>query len=454
MQSVNPATGDVVDTYDGDDAGAVEDALDRADAAFEDWRDRSIADREALLDAVGDVLAENAEAYGELITTEMGKPISQAIREVEGCANMAHHYAEYAGRYLQSETHPSPAGIDAKTVHDPLGVILGVMPWNFPFWQVFRFSIPAIAAGNTTLLKHAPEVPGCSQAAEEVYEQAGAPDGLFQSILADVDAIHERLLPDPRIRGATLTGSNRAGAALAESAGANVTKTVLELGGSDPYLVLEDANVEAAAGNGVWARMMNTGQSCIAAKRMIVHEAVYEDFRETLVAGIEDLQVGDPMDEDTDIGPMVSVRHRDHLAEQVAESVEAGATVVHGGAVPDREGAYYEPTVLEEVPAGCPAVDEELFGPVATLVEVSDDEEAIAVANDTNYGLGASVWTEDRHRAESIARRIDTGQVFVNAVTSSDPRVPFGGVKDSGYGRELGEAGLKEWVNRKTVWID
>ena len=454
MQSVNPATGDVVESYDGDDAAAVADALDRADAAFDDWSQRPVAEREELLSAVSDVLSANASEYGELITTEMGKPVSQAVREVKGCANMADHYAEYAGTYLQTETHPSPAGVDAKTVHDPLGVILGVMPWNYPFWQVFRFSLPAIAAGNTTLLKHAPEVPGCSQAAEEIYAEAGAPDGLFQSILADVDAIHEQLVPDPRIRGATLTGSDRAGAALAESAGANLKKTVLELGGSDPYVVLEDADVEAAAGNGVWARMMNTGQSCIAAKRMVVHEAVYDEFREALVAGIEDLQVGDPMDEDTDIGPMVSVRHRDHLAEQVEASVDAGASVVSGAEIPDREGAYYQPTILEDVPEGCPAVDEELFGPVATLVEVSDEDEAIAVANDTNYGLGASVWTEDRHRAESIARRIDTGQVFVNAVSSSDPRVPFGGVKDSGYGRELGEAGLKEWVNRKTVWID
>jgi len=454
MQSVNPATGEVVSSYESDDAGAVDDALDLAGAAQSAWADRPITERETVVDAVGDVLSENAEEYASLITEEMGKPISQARGEVEKCAWLCEHYAEYAGTYLQAEEYPSPPGTTAKTVHDPQGVILGIMPWNFPFWQVFRWAIPTVVAGNVAVLKHAPEVPGCSRAAEEIFREAGAPEGVFQSLLADVDALHDQLLPDPRVRGATLTGSNRAGAALAESAGKHVTKTVLELGGSDPFVVLEDADVEAAAACGVDGRMMNAGQSCIAAKRTIVHEAVHDEFLDRYLDTVDDLVVGDPADEGTNIGPMVSERHRDELARQVDESVDAGATVLLGGEIPDRDGAFYEPTVLADVPEGAPAREEELFGPVAVVQEVSDKDEAVAVANDTQFGLGASVWTEDRHRGEAIARRIDAGNVFVNQTTASDPRVPFGGVKDSGYGRELGEAGLKEWVNRKTVWVE
>jgi len=454
MQSVNPATGEVVSSYEPDGAGAVDDALDRAAAAQTSWADRPVSERETLIDAIGDVLAENVEEYASRITDEMGKPISQARGEVEKCAWLCEHYAEYAGAYLQAETYPSPSGTTAKTVHDPQGVILGIMPWNFPFWQVFRWAIPTVVAGNAAVLKHAPEVPGCSRAAAEIFEAAGVPEGVFQSLLADVDAIHDQLLPDPRVRGATLTGSNRAGELLAESAGSHVTKTVLELGGSDPFVVLDDADVDAAAGCGVDGRMMNAGQSCIAAKRTIVHEAVFEDFLDRYLDGVDDLVVGDPADDETDVGPMVSERHRDELARQVDESVDAGATVLRGGDVPDREGAYYEPTVLADVPEGAPAREEELFGPVAVIQEVSDEDEAVAVANDTQFGLGASVWTEDRHRGEALARRIDAGNVFVNQTTASDPRVPFGGVKDSGYGRELGEAGLKEWVNRKTVWVE
>jgi len=454
MQSVNPATGEVVSSYEPDGAGAVDDALDRAAAAQTSWADRPVSERETLIDAIGDVLAENVEEYASRITDEMGKPISQARGEVEKCAWLCEHYAEYAGAYLQAETYPSPPGTTAKTVHDPQGVILGIMPWNFPFWQVFRWAIPTVVAGNAAVLKHAPEVPGCSRAAAEIFEAAGVPEGVFQSLLADVDAIHDQLLPDPRVRGATLTGSNRAGELLAESAGSHVTKTVLELGGSDPFVVLDDADVDAAAGCGVDGRMMNAGQSCIAAKRTIVHEAVFEDFLDRYLDGVDDLVVGDPADDETDVGPMVSERHRDELARQVDESVDAGATVLRGGDVPDREGAYYEPTVLADVPEGAPAREEELFGPVAVIQEVSDEDEAVAVANDTQFGLGASVWTEDRHRGEALARRIDAGNVFVNQTTASDPRVPFGGVKDSGYGRELGEAGLKEWVNRKTVWVE
>ena len=454
MESTNPATGDVVGSYEQDSDEDVAAALDVAEEAFEDWKRTSLREREELIENVADVLRENKRRYAELMTQEMGKPISQALGEVEKCAWGCEHYAEYAHAYLSEDVYPSEPGTRVKTQYDPLGTILAVMPWNFPFWQVIRFAAPYLTAGNVGVLKHAPEVPGCARALEDLFLDAGYPEGVFQSLLVDPDAVHDKILPDDRVRGTTLTGSSRAGSAVAASAGEHLDKTVLELGGSDPFVVLDDADVEAAAETGAWARMQNGGQSCIAAKRILVHDAVYEEFEEQFLAAVDDLTVGDPMDEDTDVGALVSEEHLETVARQVTETVDAGATLLRGSERLDREGAFYEPTVLSDVPAGCPATQEEVFGPAAALVRVSDVDDAIRTANDTDYGLGASVWTADRNRGERIADRIDAGCVYVNQMTKSDPRIPFGGVKDSGYGRELSEVGMKEFVNEKTVWVE
>jgi len=453
MEVVNPATGDRIDTYEAHTRDEVEAALQRSASAFEDWRDRPLREREALLASAGDVLRENEERYAELMTREMGKPISQARSEVQKCAWVCDHYAEHAGEYLADEHHPSPPGSTVKTSYEPLGPVLAVMPWNFPFWQVFRFAAPYLTAGNVGLLKHASNVPGCAMAIEEVFAEAGYPEGVFQSLLISSDLV-EDVLKDDRVTAATLTGSGPAGRAVASTAGSECKKTVLELGGSDPYVVLDDADLDAAAETGAWARNLNGGQSCIAAKRFIVHDAVYDEFLDPFVAEIESYAVGDPIDEETDVGPQSSEGQLETLQEQVDASVEAGATVVTGGEPLDREGAYYPPTVLTDVPEGCPADSEEVFGPVAAVYRVESEDAAIEKANDTEFGLGASVWTEDRERGERVVERIDAGCTYVNQLVKSDPRVPFGGVGVSGYGRELSEAGIKEFVNRKTVWIE
>jgi succinate-semialdehyde dehydrogenase/glutarate-semialdehyde dehydrogenase len=453
MDVVDPATGDRIETYDEHTEDEVAATLERATDRFEAWRERPIREREELLASAGEVLRENKREYAETMTREMGKPIEQAVAEVEKCAWACDHYAEHASAYLASEPHPSPPGTTVRTEYEPLGPVLAVMPWNFPFWQVFRFAAPYVTAGNVGLLKHASNVPGCALAIEEVFREAGYPKGVFQSLLLPSDRV-EDVLADDRVRAATLTGSGPAGRAVAATAGEHLKKTVLELGGSDPFVVLDDANVGSAAETGVWARNQNGGQSCIAAKRFVVLADVYEEFLEAFVDEVESLVVGDPTDEDTDVGPQARAGLMEELHAQVEDSVAAGATVVTGGEPLDREGAFYPPTVLTDVPAGCPVDAEETFGPVAAVYEVADEDEAIEKANDTQYGLGASVWTADRERGERVAGRIDAGCVYVNQLVKSDPRVPFGGVGDSGYGRELAEPGIKEFVNRKTVWVE
>lgn len=453
MNAINPATGERIETYEPDSASEVEEALARAESAFADWRERAIREREELLAAAGDVLRENKRKYAELMTEEMGKPISQAVSEVEKCAWVCDHYAEHASAYLQPDGHPAPPGANVETVYDPLGPVLAVMPWNFPFWQVFRFAAPYLTAGNVGLLKHASNVPGCATAIEEVFREAGYPEGVFQTLLIGSEPVDD-VLADDRVRAATLTGSGPAGRAVAATAGENLKKTVLELGGSDPFVVLDDADLDEAAETGAWARNLNGGQSCIAAKRFIVHTDVYDAFVDRLVEEVDSLTVGDPTDEATDVGPQASADLMVDLHEQVQQSIDAGATVLTGGGPVDREGAFYEPTVLTDVPDGCPADSEELFGPVAAVFEVDDEGEAIEKANDTEFGLGASVWTEDRERGRRVARQIDAGCTYVNQLVKSDPRVPFGGVGISGYGRELSEAGIKEFVNRKTLWVE
>ena len=453
MEVINPATGETVGTYEEDGSDDVEAKLSAAAHAYEDWRARPVREREELLAAAGDVLRENKREYAETMTTEMGKPISQAVAEVEKCAWACDHYAEHAHSYLADEHHPSPPGSAVKTAYEPLGPVLAVMPWNFPFWQVFRFAAPYLTAGNVGLLKHASNVPGCALDIESVFREAGYPEGVFQSLLIPSSRVSD-VLADDRVVAATLTGSGPAGRAVAETAGHNLKKTVLELGGSDPFVVLDDADLDAAAETGAWARNQNGGQSCIAAKRFVVHEAVHDEFLDRFVAEIESLVVGDPTDEETDVGPQARQDLMEDLHAQVQASVDAGATVVTGGEPMDREGAYYPPTVLTDVPPGCPADSEEIFGPVAAVFSVPDDEAAVEKANDTEFGLGASVWTEDRERGERLAHQIDAGCVYVNQLVKSDPRVPFGGVKESGYGRELSADGIREFVNRKTVWVE
>ncbi|MFC7135399.1 MULTISPECIES: NAD-dependent succinate-semialdehyde dehydrogenase [Salinibaculum] len=452
MDAINPATGEQIESYDEHTPEEVETVLSQAEAAFERWRTRPRRERETLLKSAGAVLRENARDYAQTMTREMGKPLAQAEAEVEKCAWACDHYAEHASAYLQPESHPSPPGTTVKTVYEPLGPVLAVMPWNFPFWQVFRFAAPSLTAGNVGLLKHASNVPGCALAIEEVFREAGYPEGVFQSLLVSSDRVAD-VLADDRLVAATLTGSDRAGRAIASTAGEHLKKTVLELGGSDPFVVLEDADVEAAATTGAWARNQNGGQSCIAAKRFIVVDAVYDAFVDRLLAAVDSLAVGDPMDPDTDVGPQARPDLVEALHEQVQASVDAGATVATGGEPLDRDGAYYPPTVLTDVPEGCPVDTEEVFGPVAPVYRVPDETAAVQKANDTQFGLGASLWTADLERGDRLAGDLEAGCVHVNELVKSDPRIPFGGIKRSGYGRELGEDGIKEFVNRKTVWL-
>jgi succinate-semialdehyde dehydrogenase/glutarate-semialdehyde dehydrogenase len=397
----------------------------------------------------GDILERDKARFGRLMTLEMGKPRRAAEEEAAKCASGCRYYADHAATFLAPE-RVEGGGPDEYVAFEPIGVVLAVMPWNFPFWQVVRFAAPALAAGNVGLLKHASNVPQCALALEELFCEAGAPGGVFQTLLIGSDKV-ERVLADPRVAAATLTGSERAGSDVAARAGARIKKTVLELGGSDPFIVLPSADVASAAETAVKARAINNGQSCIAAKRFIVADAVYDAFRERFVAGVRALKVGDPMQPGTDVGPLATAQVRDDLAAQVERSVEMGARVAVGGEVLDGPGNYYAPTVLEDLPQDSPAAREETFGPVAALFRVADADEAIRVANDTTFGLGASVWTQDRDEARRFAREIQSGQVFVNQMVVSDPRFPFGGVKQSGYGRELGAYGLREFVNIKTV---
>jgi succinate-semialdehyde dehydrogenase/glutarate-semialdehyde dehydrogenase len=452
FETVNPATGEVERTYEKHGADEVDGILTEAEETFEGWSARRIEEREALLADAADVLRDRKDEYAEVMTHEMGKPVSQAVAEVEKCAWVCEYYAERAAEHLQNERIGGEPGTKTYARYEPLGVVLAVMPWNYPFWQVFRFAAPSLAAGNVGVLKHASNVPGCALAIEDVFERAGFPDGAFSALLvgsSDVDGV----IRDDRVRAVTLTGSNPAGEAVASAAGGEVKKTVLELGGSDPFVVLGDANVREAAETAARARNLNSGQSCIAAKRHIVVEEVYDEFVEGFVDEVKELVVGDPTDEDTDVGPQARGDLRDGLHEQVEASVEAGATVETGGEIPDGDGYYYPPTVLTDVPDGCPAAQEEVFGPVAAVFRVSDEDEAVELANSSRYGLGASVWTDNLERGESVTRRLEAGMTFVNALVRSDPRLPFGGVKESGYGRELAADGVREFTNKKTVWV-
>jgi len=451
-RTLDPATGGLIEEYPLATAAQIDAALARVRAAFERHRFRSFAERKEILDRLAELLEEQAEELAETMALEMGKPLPQGVAEAKKCAWVCRYYAENAADFLASEPRDSD-GSRAEVRFDPLGVILAIMPWNFPFWQLFRFAAPAWMAGNTVLLKHAPGTPRCALAIERLVREAsgGGADLLLQLFLSDEQAAE--VLARPEIAAVTLTGSSRAGKSVAATAGAALKPAVMELGGSDPFVVLDDADLARAAEVGVAARCLNSGQSCIGAKRFLVHAAVYDRFRDDFVARMRSQRVGDPRAEDTQIGPLARADLRDLLAQQVDDALAHGARALCGGAVPDGPGAFYPPTVLEGVDETARAFREELFGPVAVLYRVASDEEAIALANATVYGLGASVWTRDRERAERFTRQLDCGSVFVNGLVKSDPRLPFGGVKESGFGRELGREGIREFVNVKTVWI-
>ena len=452
IETINPTTGQVIERFAPRSAADVDAALTRADRAFRSWRQRAVRERATVLGRAAAVLESDLDRYASLMTLEMGKLRSAARDEVAKCAAGCRHYAENLDHYLADELLLEPGGVEERVLFQPLGPILAIMPWNFPFWQVIRFAAPALGAGNVGLLKHAASVPRCALALEDLFRRAGAPEGVFQSLLIESDAVAD-VIADHRVAAVTLTGSDRAGRAVAATAGRHLKKSLLELGGSDPFVVLPSADLDAAVATAVKARIVNSGQSCIAAKRFIIADPIYDRFRERFVAAMSALVVGDPDRPETQVGPLATAAIRDGLAAQVQKSVDAGARLLTGGTVPERAGFFYAPTVLEAPPEGSPAACEELFGPVATLWRVRDTTEAIQVANDTVFGLGASVWTRDPEERERCLREIEAGMVFVNDMVASEPRFPFGGVKQSGYGRELGVWGLREFVNVKRVRV-
>ncbi len=449
----NPTTGEHLANYAPHDTTTVTDRFTRGETRFASWRDRPMTDRTELLAELADELRANTTTHAARVTREMGKPRDQAVAEVEKCARLCDHYAEHAPAFLHDERVGTEPGVRSVVSHEPLGPTLAIMPWNYPYWQVLRFAVPAIAAGNVVVCKHSPTTVGCNEAIADAFDAAGFPTGVFQSLRIETDRV-ERVIADDRIAAVTLTGSTRAGRAVAETAGQALKKTVLELGGSDPFVVLSDADVPVAAEKAVRGRTQNAGQSCIAAKRLFVHADRVESFTEAFVARMDALDVGDPTAETTDIGPLARPDLVERLHDQVERTVAAGATLACGGERPDRQGNFYAPTVLVDPPADAPACREEVFGPVAVVCSVPDEQRAVERANDTSYGLSASVWTTDSARGERVARDIRAGSVFVNAVPKSDPRLPFGGIGDSGYGTELGEAGIREFTQPKTLWIE
>jgi succinate-semialdehyde dehydrogenase/glutarate-semialdehyde dehydrogenase len=451
IQSINPATGERLRSFEPLSESQIEEKVDRAAETFRGYRRASFASRAQMMARAAEILEAEKENFGRLMTTEMGKPLRAAVEEAAKCAWNCRYYAEKAVEFLADEEIRTGA-TRSFVRYQPLGPVLAVMPWNFPFWQVFRFAAPALMAGNVCLLKHASNVPQCALAIEEIFRRAGFPEGAFQTLLIGSGQV-ERLLDNPRVVAVTLTGSEAAGASVAAAAGERIKKTVLELGGSDPFIVMPSADLDEAVRTAVRARIINNGQSCIAAKRFIVAEEIADEFERRFVKAMESLKVGDPMDETTDIGPLATADLLETLEEQVRESVAQGARILTGGERMIREGNYFAPTVLTDIPANSPAYIEELFGPVAPLFRARDIDEAIRLANDTTFGLAASAWTNDDDERDRLIDEIEAGLVFINSMVASDPRLPFGGVKSSGYGRELSREGIREFVNIKTVSI-
>ena len=451
LTSQNPATGEVLQTYKAHNAREVDAILAAVAQTSLDWRRRDFAARAALLKRVGAVLRARTAEYARLISLEMGKPIKEARSEIEKCAWGCEFYADKAETFLADEEIATDA-TRSLVAYQPLGTVLAIMPWNFPFWQVFRFAAPALMAGNTAVLKHAANVPQCALAIEGVFREAGLPEHAFRTLLIESARV-EDIIKDPRVHAVTLTGSEAAGRQVAAQAGAQLKKTVLELGGSDAFVVLPDADVALAATTGVAARYLNGGQSCIAAKRFILTAAVVDEFLAHFRAAAQKLKVGNPLDEATDLGPLARHDLRDALHAQVQDSVRAGAQLAFGGEVVAGAGAFYTPAALDRVAPGMRAYHEELFGPVAIVLRARDEADALRLANDNRYGLGGSVWTRDLEKGERFARQFESGAGFVNGLVKSDPRLPFGGIKASGYGRELSAHGIREFVNVKTLWM-
>ena len=450
MESINPHSGQRIHSYPPESDGVLRGRLQAADQTFRLWKMTSFSDRGQLMRAAARVLRARKVELAELMADEMGKVIRDGIAEVEKCANCCDYYAENAYRFLQKQIVASDAE-ESYVAYEPLGVILAIMPWNFPFWQVFRFAAPALMAGNVGVLKHASNVSACALAIEDIFKEAGFPDHAFSALLVESSRV-EQLIRDPLIRAVTLTGSTPAGRSVAAIAGSELKKSVLELGGSDAYIVLEDAELDLAVDTCVKSRLINAGQSCIAAKRFIVVRPLREEFERRYADKFKAIRFGDPRDAASDLGPMARTDLRDQVHEQVMQSVQQGARLLVGGVVPEGPGAYYPPTVLAGVKPGMTAFDDEIFGPVAAIIEADDEHHAVALANQSVFGLGSAIFTRDKARADRIARQLEAGCVFVNALVKSDPRLPFGGTKQSGYGRELSWFGIQEFVNIKTVY--
>ena len=452
LTSINPANNKLIKSYNEMTSEESSNIISLTNESFIKWKETSFKQRSELMKNAAKVLRENSEEYSVLMTLEMGKPIIQSRSEVEKCAWVCEYYADNTEKFLKDEIIKTDAS-NSFISYQPLGIVLAIMPWNFPFWQVFRFAAPNLMAGNAGLLKHASNVSGCALAIEDVFRKAGFPENLFRSLLVTSKNVKE-VIANEKVQAVTLTGSVPAGKSVASLAGSLIKKTVLELGGSDPYVILEDADLEKAALSCVTSRLINAGQSCIAAKRFIVVESVYDEFEKLFFEIMSNKKMGDPLDVGNDLGPQASIALRDELHDQVLRSVKQGAEIILGGTIPETDGAFYPPTILRNVKPGMAAFDEELFGPVAALIKAEDESDAINLANKSIFGLGAAVFTKDLKRGERIAKeKLNAGCCFVNDFVKSDPRLPFGGIKESGYGRELSPFGIKEFVNIKTVYI-
>ncbi len=451
MKAINPATDKLIKDYDEHSPVDVKNIISDVYDEYLLWKTTSFEYRSKLMHKAADVLRKNLDKYAKVITVEMGKPITESRAEVEKCIWVCDYYADNAEKFLADEIIESDAG-KSFVAFEPIGAVLAVMPWNFPFWQVFRFAAPALMAGNVGLLKHASNVPGSALAIEEVFHEAGFPKNAFRTLLVSSKLVKD-IIKDDRVKAVTLTGSEWAGQSVASTAGNELKKTVLELGGSDPFIVFDDADLPSCVAASAKSRMINAGQSCIAAKRFIVVESLVKQFEEQQAEIMRNMKVGDPLDENTQVGSMARMDLLEELDEQVQKSIKMGARLLCGGKKADGPGAFYLPTVLTDVKKGMPVYDEETFGPVSAIISVKDNDEAIKVANDSRFGLGGSLWSRDLKKAEAAARKVESGAVFINGMTKSDPRLPFGGIKKSGYGRELSSYGIKEFVNIKTIWI-
>ena len=452
LNSINPSNGELIASYEEMTKEEVKVIISNVNSAYQEWRLTSFSHRTQLMKNVAEILQDRKEDLGRFMTLEMGKPFSQAVAEANKCASVCEYYADNAEKILENQIIETDAS-KSYVAYRPIGIVLAVMPWNFPFWQVLRFAAPALMAGNVGVLKHASNVQGCALEIEKIFQDAGFPKNVFRTLVIGSKDVKE-VIENPHVKAVTLTGSTPAGKVVASQAGAVLKKTVLELGGSDPYIILEDADLDQAITACMIGRFLNTGQSCIAAKRFIVIESILNEFRTKLLEAMKTQKWGDPFDEDVNVGPMVNIWSRDEVHEQVTASIEKGADLLVGGIIPDVEGAFYPATLLDNVRPGMPAFDDEIFGPVASIISVNNEEEAIQLANQTSFGLGGAVFTKDIERGEKIAANdIEAGCCFVNDFVRSDPRLPFGGIKESGYGRELSEAGIREFTNMKTVYI-